>query len=94
MVATILPGATTTVEPSASSFAAVVEMLEASSVQAVFTDITESQALAEQLVGQVGRTVDVVPLYVGALGPEGSGADSYLGLMRWNAETIRMVFER
>jgi zinc/manganese transport system substrate-binding protein len=94
VVATILPGATTTVEPSASSFAAVVEMLEASSVQAVFTDITESQALAEQLVGQVDRTVDVVPLYVGALGPEGSGADSYLGLMRWNAETIRMVFER
>ena len=94
VVATILPGATTTVEPSASGFAAVVEALEASSVQAVFTDITESQALAQQLVDQVDRTVDVVPLYVGALGPEGSGADTYLGLMSWNVEAIRTVFER
>ena len=94
VVATILPGATTTVEPSASGFAAVVEALEVSSVQAVFTDITESQALAEQLADQVDRTVDVVPLYVGALGPEGSGAETYLGMMSWNVEAIRTVFER
>jgi zinc/manganese transport system substrate-binding protein len=94
VVATILPGATTTVEPSASSFADVIEVLAASSAQAIFTDISESQAFAEQLADQVDRTVDVVPLFVGALGPEGSGAETYLGLMRWNVEAIRTVFER
>ena len=83
-----------TVEPSASSFADVIEVLAASSAQAIFTDISESQAFAEQLADQVDRTVDVVPLFVGALGPEGSGAETYLGLMRWNVEAIRTVFER
>jgi len=94
VVATILPGATTMIEPSASSFADVIEILEASGTRAIFTDFGESQALAEQLTEQVDRDVAVVPLHLGALGSEGSGAESYLDLMRWNVEAIRAVFEQ
>ncbi len=94
VTATILPGASTMVEPSASSFADVVEALEASRVPAVFTDRNESQALAEQLIDQVSREVVLVQLYTGALGGEGSGAETYIDLMKWNAEAIAGAFEQ
>jgi zinc/manganese transport system substrate-binding protein len=94
VVATILPGATTMIEPSASGFADVIDVLEASRARAILTDFGESQALAEQLTEQMDRDVAVVPLHVGALGSEGSGAETYLDLMRWNVEAIRAVFEQ
>ncbi len=94
IVATILPGATTMIEPSASGFAGVIDVLEASGARAVFTDFGESQALAEQLIAQADRDVAVVPLHLGALGSEGSGAETYLDVMRWNVEAIRAVFEQ
>lgn len=94
VVATILPGATTMIEPSASGYADVIDVLEASGAWSIITDFGESQALAEQLAEQVDRDVAVVPLHLGALGSEGSGAETYLDLMRWNVEAIRAVFEQ
>jgi ABC-type Zn uptake system ZnuABC Zn-binding protein ZnuA len=32
--------------------------------------------------------VHVTKLYTGAVGPEGSGADSYVGMMRYNVDQI------
>lgn len=92
IVATILPGATTMIEPSAAGFSDVVDLLEASAVPAVLTDMNESQALAEQLTAQVSRTVVVVPLLVGGLGEAGSGAETYLDLMRWDVNAIAEVW--
>ena len=94
VVATILPGATTMVEPSASGFAEVVAIVEASAAPAVFTDIGESPALAEQLVQQVGREVLVITLYSGTISGNGSGPGDYVAMMRWNTEHIALVFER
>jgi zinc/manganese transport system substrate-binding protein len=93
IVATILPGATTMVEPSAARFAEIVKILEASDAPAVFMDLGENQALADQLAVQVDRPVLVVPLYTGALGEQGSGAGTYLEMMRWNVEAIAKAFE-
>lgn len=94
VIATVLPGATTMVEPSASGFAEVVSVLESSDARAVFTDIGESQALAEQLVQQVDRDVLVIPLYSGTMSEDGSGPGDYLAMMRWNAEQIALGLER
>ncbi|MDF1594775.1 MAG: metal ABC transporter substrate-binding protein [Acidimicrobiia bacterium] len=93
IIATILPGATTMVEPSAAGFADIVTILEASDTPAVFTDLGENQALADQLSVQVDRPVLVVPLYTGALGEQGSGAGTYLEMMRWDVEAIARAFE-
>lgn len=93
VVATILPGATTMVEPSASGFADVIEIVDSIGALAIFTDLGENQALAEQLAEQAERTVLVVPLYTGALGEPGSGAETYLGLIRWNTEAIAEAFK-
>ncbi len=93
IIATILPGATTMVEPSAAGFAEIVKILDASDAPAVFTDLGENQALADQLTVQVDRPVLVVPLYTGALGEQGSGAGTYLEMMRWNVEAIAKAFE-
>ncbi|MDH5372575.1 MAG: metal ABC transporter substrate-binding protein [Acidimicrobiia bacterium] len=93
VVATILPGATTMIEPSASGFADVVEIVDSIGARAIFTDLGENQALAEQLADQAERTVLVVPLYTGSLGEPGSGAETYLGLIRWNTEAIAEAFK-
>jgi zinc/manganese transport system substrate-binding protein len=93
VIATILPGATTMVEPSAAGFAEAVKILEVSGSPAVFTDWGENQALAEQLAVQVRRPVFVVPLYTGALGDNGSGAETYIEMLRWNANAIGEAFE-
>ncbi|MCA9945945.1 MAG: hypothetical protein KC449_20825, partial [Anaerolineales bacterium] len=34
------------------------------------------------------ETVQVVPLYTGAIGPAGSGADSYIGMFQANVAAI------
>jgi ABC-type Zn uptake system ZnuABC Zn-binding protein ZnuA len=43
--------------------------------------------LARELASQAGITI-VDNLYTDSLGPEGSGADSYLGLMRTDTDLI------
>jgi zinc/manganese transport system substrate-binding protein len=44
--------------------------------------------LAEALAAEVGGQVVVVTLYTGSLGPGGSGAETYIGMQRLNAERI------
>ena len=42
----------------------------------------------DQFFKQVGEEVRVYTLYTGSLGAPGSGADTYVGMMRHNARTI------
>lgn len=88
VLATILPGATTMLEPSASGFAELIAVLEGAETRAIFTDRGESQALAEQLASELGSGVEVVPLFTGTLDDPGTEAGTYLGLMRSNTEDI------
>ncbi len=93
VIATILPGSTTVVEPSGAGFAETVAILEASGSPAVFTDLGENQALAEQLADQLDREIAVVPLYTGSLGEAGSGAATYIEMMKWDAAAIARALE-
>ena len=88
VLATVLPGATTMVEPSASGFADLVARLARSGIKAIFTDRGESQALAEQLAAELGSEVAVVPLYTGSLDDPGTAAGTYVGMMKVNTELI------
>ena len=88
VVATVLPGTSTGVDPSAQDFAASVEVLRDTGVPAIFVETTAATRLAEALAAEVGRDVAVVELYTDALGEPGSGADTYEGLMRTDAERI------
>ena len=92
VLGTVVPGSSTQAETDPRSFAELIETVEDAGVSVVFAENTDSIVLAEQLAGEVvGRTdveIEVVPIYTDALGEEGSGAETYLGLLRTDAQLI------
>ncbi|MCY3923898.1 MAG: metal ABC transporter substrate-binding protein [bacterium] len=88
VIGTVIPSLTTLAEPSLASLEALAELIEETGVPAIFSEYLSHHrddvaALADRLEG-----VSVVSLYSGALGAEGSGAETYLAMMRANAGTI------
>lgn len=88
MLGAVIPATTSGAETSASDFAALIHLLEREEVSVVFGSTTEPTTLAEALAEELGREVRVVELYTGSLGAAGSGADTYLDMMRTNARLI------
>lgn len=88
ILGTVIPAATTGAETSAAQFSELVELIERERVPAIFGSTTESAALAEAVAGEVGFPVEVVKLYTGSLGEAGSGAATYIEMMRTNTELI------
>ncbi len=88
LVGTVIPAATTSAETSAAEFAELVEIIEREDVRAIFGSTTEPVELAEAIAEQVGFEVRVIQLHTGSLGEEGSGAETYLGMMRTATERI------
>ena len=82
----VILGTTTEVEPSAEHMAELTETVEQYNVPAVFGETTVSERLATSLAAETGA--DLVRLYSGSLGPEGSGAETYLSMVRSNIESI------
>ena len=82
----VILGTTTEVEPSAEHMAELTETVEQYNVPAVFGETTVSERLATSLAAETGA--DLVRLYSGSLGPEGSGAETYLSMVRSNVESI------
>ena len=77
---------TTDVEPSAGDLADLVEEVKEFGVPAVFGETTVSERLASTVASESGAKL--VRLYSGSLGPEGSGAENYIGMIRANVERI------
>ncbi len=84
----IIPGGATFAAPSPADLAALADTLEREGVRAIFAETTQSADLAEALAAELGEEVVVVSLFTGSLGPSGSGAETYLGMQRTNAERI------
>lgn len=87
IVGTVIPGLDTSAEPSASELAKLVAAVSAQHVPAIFAENTTSPALSERVAAEAGVHV-VDTLYTDSLGPAGSGADTYLGLLRTDTEII------
>ena len=88
VVATVLPGTSTGAEPSARDFARTVALVRDAGVPAIFVETTTSRRLADALAHEVAGQVAVVELFTGSLGPPGSGADTYRGLLTTDAHRI------
>lgn len=90
VLGTVLPAASTVAEPSASLLVALIDTMEEHGLCTLFAETTNStrlaQAVADELAGC--NQVAVLQLYTGAIGPAGSGADSYIGMYRYNVDTI------
>lgn len=88
LVGTIIPSLDAQAQPSARDTAALIQKIEAEGVKAIFTEAALNPALARRIADDAGVAV-VSDLYGDALGPEGSGADTYIGMMR--TDTTRIV---
>ena len=77
---------TTDVEPSAEHLGELVHEVREQGVPAVFGETTVSERLAQTVADESGAVL--VRLYSGSLGAGGSGADTYLGMVRTNVERI------
>jgi ABC-type Zn uptake system ZnuABC Zn-binding protein ZnuA len=90
IVGTVIPSASTVSEPSARALATLVNRMDAAGVCTIFVDSDANPGLAEATAAELRSCprVAVLPLYTGALGAPGSGAESYVDMMRTNVDTI------
>lgn len=88
VIGAVIPSGTTLASPSSSDLDDLTGKIRDAGVVAIFADSSQSQRLAEVLAAEVGTDIDVVPLFTESLGVEGSGADTYLDMMRTNTQRI------
>ncbi len=86
LIGTVIPGGSTLAEANPAGLQELVHVIEETGVAAVFSETTHSTADAEALGREAG--VKVLSLNTGSLGPADSGADTYVGFMRSNAQVI------
>lgn len=87
VVGTVIPSTTTDAAPSAADLDALADTINEAGVPAIFIEHGQSGELADALADEVGD-VEVVTLFAESLGGPGSGAETYVEMMRTNAELI------
>lgn len=76
----------TAAEPSARELAALEDAIREYDVKAVFVGTTVNPSLAGQVAEDTGT--QMVTLYTGSLGPEGSGIETYVAYICYNTLAI------
>jgi ABC-type Zn uptake system ZnuABC Zn-binding protein ZnuA len=87
VVATVLPGGTTDAEPNPQELAALIELIEAEGVSALFAEVSANSQLAEVVAQEAGISV-VTTLYSEALSAADGPASTYVDYLRYNASVI------
>ena len=82
----VILSTTTEAEPSAEHLTELVEVVGKYNVPAVFGEATVSERLATSIAEESGA--ELIRLYSGSLGIDGSGAETYLDMVRTNVERI------
>lgn len=84
----IIPGGSDLAEPSPQDLAELAESVREEGVAAIFAETDAPDRLVQALASETGVDVDVVELFSESLGEEGSEGDSYIAMMRTNANRI------
>ncbi|HSM01787.1 MAG TPA: metal ABC transporter substrate-binding protein [Acidimicrobiia bacterium] len=88
VVGVVIPGGSTLAEPGSEELAALVELIDAEGIRAIFADTTEPTALADAIAGEADHLVRVVVLHTGSLGAPGTAADTLIRMLEENARLI------
>ncbi len=88
VIGTVIPGGSTLAEPSAADLSDLVAEIQEEGVTAIFAENTNPSALAEAVAGELGTEIEVYALYSDSLGEPGTPAETYIGMIRANAETV------
>ncbi len=86
VVGVVIPGGSTTAEPSVQDVLALIQTVQQYGVPAIFTDTTVSDSTAQQIASEAGAKI--VPLYTGSLSAADGPAGTYIDYMHFNATTI------
>ena len=87
VVGTVIPSSSTLDSASAKGLTELIDVIKKYEVTAIFADVASSNVLASTLADEVGD-IQVIDLYSESLGEQGSGASTYLGMIRSNAKLI------
>ncbi len=83
-----LIGMSTEEQPSAQTIARLVRDIRALGVPAIFAETTINPALMQTVAAEAGVELAEQELYSDSLGEPGSGAETYVEMMRWNTLAI------
>jgi zinc/manganese transport system substrate-binding protein len=87
VVGALIPSLSTQAQPSARDISELVDQIRVEGVEAIFPETALNQRLENAVSREAGAEVGG-RLWADALGPEGSGAETYLDAMRKNANTM------
>ena len=87
VLGTVIPAPNTLAETNPAVLAELASLITERGVPAIFAETLHDDRDVEALAAEVGD-VEVVTLYPGTLGDAGSGADTYLGLLRIDTDLI------
>ena len=87
VIGTVIPTPASMAQASPARLEELARTIEHEEIKAIFAETLHSLDDVEALAARVGD-VDVVTLYTGSLGPSGSGAETYVGFLRTNADLI------
>ncbi len=90
IIGTVIPSSSTLAEPSARDLSELVKTMNEYNVCTIFTETTANNSLAQTITAELDacEDVQVLQLYSGALGADGTDTDSYIGMFRANVDTI------
>lgn len=88
VIGAVIPSGTTLASPSSADLNDLTTAIQEAGVVAIFADSSQPERLAEVLAAEADADIAVVPLFTESLGGEGSGAETYLDMMRANTERI------
>lgn len=89
VIGSLIPAISDSAQPTSEDLAELVKIIQARKVRAIFVSTEITEKLADALRGEVGSSVKVVRLYEGSLGKTGSGAETYIEMMQFNAQVIK-----
>lgn len=87
VVGAVIPSITNGAAPSARQMTELIDAIKQSGVKAIFLDIGENQALADQIASETGLKV-ITNLYVETLSKSDGPAPTYIKMMKHNIEQI------
>lgn len=91
VVGAVIPALTTEAQPSAGDLAELERTIEREGVKAIFPESAYPPKLAEAVAAGTGATTEY-SLYGDGLGPDGSGAETWAGMIKANADAMMRGF--
>jgi ABC-type Zn uptake system ZnuABC Zn-binding protein ZnuA len=85
-IGAVIPSFSTSAEPSASELAELQDAIKNYDVKTIFVGTSVNPGLSQRLAEDTGT--ELLTLYTGSLGVEGSGVESYLDYIKYNTNTI------